>query len=94
MRLVDIECSEVTEVLYRRAFTSRADIQEFLDNIPTANAEPIRPGKWEFKKYVGEDYYKCSCCGQEYPIPPTWDAYDIKEYLNYCSNCGAKMIKE
>lgn len=51
-------------------------------------------GKWIFKKYVGEDYYKCSCCDQEYPFPPAWDAYDIKEYFKYCSNCGARMIEE
>lgn len=36
MRFVDIESSAVTEVIGRRAFRSRTDIQEFLDNIPTA----------------------------------------------------------
>lgn len=36
MRFVDIESNAVTEVIGRRAFRSRADIQEFLDNIPTA----------------------------------------------------------
>lgn len=37
MRFVDIECEAVTEVIGRRAFKSRRDIQEFLDNIPTAD---------------------------------------------------------
>lgn len=36
MRFVDIESNAVTEVIGRRAFRSRADIQEFLDSIPTA----------------------------------------------------------
>lgn len=36
MRFVDIEGNAVTEVIGRRAFRSRTDIQEFLDNIPTA----------------------------------------------------------
>lgn len=36
MRFVDIESNAVTEVIGRRAFRSRADIKEFLDNIPTA----------------------------------------------------------
>ena len=36
-RFVDIECDAVTEEIGRRAFTSRADIQEFLDNIPTVD---------------------------------------------------------
>ncbi len=51
-------------------------------------------GKWLFPKYVGQEYYKCSCCGTEYPEPPTWDAYDVNEYLKFCSACGAKMVKE
>ena len=37
MRFVDIECEAVTEVIGRRAFKTRADIQEFLDNIPTVD---------------------------------------------------------
>ena len=56
--------------------------------------EPKKIGKWVFKKYVGEDYYRCSCCGQEYPFPPNWCEYDIHEYLKYCSACGARMTEE
>ena len=48
MRFVDIECNAVTEVIGRRAFRSRADIQEFLDNIPTA--EVIEVAKVEEAK--------------------------------------------
>lgn len=55
---------------------------------------PVKEGKWLFPKYAGEEYYKCSCCGTEYPIPPAWDTCDVHEYLKYCSACGAKMIKE
>ena len=51
-------------------------------------------GKWLFPKYAGQEYYKCSCCGKDYPLPPTWNAYDVLKYLNYCSSCGAKMSKE
>lgn len=94
MRLVDIECSAVTEVIGRRAFTSRDDIREFLDNIPTADAELIRRGKWEFSIWAGQKYYKCSCCGKDYPLPPTWNTYDVNKYLKYCSACGARMNKE
>ena len=36
MRFVDIDCEAVTEVIGRRAFKNLGDIQEFLDNIPTA----------------------------------------------------------
>lgn len=48
MRFVDIEGNAVTEVIGRRAFRSRADIQEFLDNIPTA--EVIEVAKVEEAK--------------------------------------------
>lgn len=40
-RYVDIECDAVTEVLSRRAFKTRQDIQDFLDNIPTANVVSV-----------------------------------------------------
>ena len=43
-RYVDIECSAVTEVIGRRAFKNREDIQDFLDNIPTADVEPVKHG--------------------------------------------------
>ena len=36
-RYVDIECDAVTKVLPRRAFKTRQDIQDFLDNIPTVD---------------------------------------------------------
>ena len=65
-----------------------------VDGISDITLEPRRLGQWVFKKYVGEDYYKCSCCGQEYPFPPNWCEYDIHEYLKYCSACGAKITKE
>lgn len=40
-RYVDIECDAVTEVLPRRAFKTRQDIQDFLDNIPTVDVAPV-----------------------------------------------------
>ena len=55
---------------------------------------PEKTGKWLFPKYAGEEYYKCSECGTEYPVPPTWDAWDVKEYLKYCTDCGVRMTEE
>ena len=51
-------------------------------------------GKWIFNKWAGQEYYKCSCCGKDYPLPPAWTAYDINKYLKYCSACGARMTEE
>lgn len=55
-RYVDIECDAVTEVLPRRAFKTRQDIQDFLDNIPTADVAPVVHGRW-----IQVDSTKCRC---------------------------------
>ena len=62
--------------------------------VPTIKLEEPKVGKWIFNKWAGQEYYKCSCCGKDYPLPPTWNAYDINKYLNYCSACGARMKVE
>lgn len=57
MRFVDIEGNAVTEVIGRRAFRSRADIQEFLDNIPTADvieAAKVEEAKQNLLQVVDE----------------------------------------
>ena len=48
-------------------------------------------GKWIFNKWAYQEYYRCSCCKKDFPLPPAWTANDIKKYLKYCSICGAKM---
>lgn len=84
-RYVDIECDAVTEVLYRRAFKSREDIKEFLDNIPTVDVVKVKHGEWVkpecetlYRLYSGN---KCSECGFVY----------CGDKTPYCPNCGAKM---
>lgn len=86
-RFVDIECTAVTEVIGRRKFESREDIQEFLDNIPTADVVEVRHGKWEAKEHTSistnRHYYtfRCSECKK-------WNGTHRQ---NYCPSCGAKM---
>lgn len=86
-RYVDVECTAVTEVIGRRKFESREDIQEFLDNIPTADVVEVRHGKWEAKEHTSistnRHYYtfRCSECKK-------WNGTHRQ---NYCPNCGAKM---
>ena len=74
-RYIDAECDCVTEVINRRAFNSREDVQDFLDNIPTADVVPVKHGRWISAKY------KCSECGVL-----VWG-----NDFNYCPNCGAEM---
>lgn len=63
-RYVDIECDAVTEVLPRRAFKTRQDIQDFLDNIPTADVVSVIR-----KQVVGyEGLYEVDQFGRVYGI--------------------------
>lgn len=87
-RYVDIECDAVTEVLPRRAFKTRQDIQDFLDNIPTVDVTPVRHGRWIERK---EHFYFQNGCKE-------WINFYCSECdapnnspTDYCPNCGAKM---
>lgn len=96
-RYVDIECDAVTEVLPRRAFKTRQDIQDFLDNIPTVDVTPVRHGRWigcngEIVDWdennPGCPRHSCFCS-----ICKSWltasDEFPVIAY--FCPNCGAKM---
>ena len=50
-----------------------------------------KTGKWLFNSYNGIDYYRCSCCGTEYPLPPTWNISAIMQFVKFCSYCGATI---
>lgn len=83
-RYVDIECDAVKEALLRCAFKTRQDIQDFLDNIPTADVAPAVHGRWgtgRFNPETGDYEEQCAHCrnfSKEYSKP-------------YCPNCGARM---
>ena len=54
-----------------------------IDDIPAADVAPVVHARW-----IGNYNSHCSCCGAF-----CTGAY-IKEYPNYCPNCGAKMDVE
>ena len=41
MRLIDLDSEYIQETLYRRAFKTRQDIEEWLNNAPTIDAVPV-----------------------------------------------------
>lgn len=99
-RYIDVECDCVKEVIDRRAFNSREDIQDFLDNIPAADVAPVKCGFWKpisesemtgfNPKFAGRDPiagYKCSNCGDE----AIFSCNDEFVLSDYCPNCGADM---
>jgi hypothetical protein len=63
------------------------------ENIPKADVELVRHGKWYFTEY---EYFSCSECGESYynGCDTTAEAKErLKsgDYYNYCPFCGAKM---
>ena len=89
-RYVDIECDAVTEALLRCAFKTRQDVQDFLDNIPTADVTPVVHGHWIWHEEEFE--YECSVCHCRFDYNHTFEIFDHGfQYANYCPNCGAKM---
>ena len=55
------------------------DIGQVLNDLPSAEAEPVRHGKWVELRPL-KNIFVCSLCGQ-------WGDY----HWNYCPNCGTKM---
>lgn len=59
-------------------------VKEWLDELPTVD---VRSGRWEVKsELVGGSrryWIGCSVCGNEY-----------EKSVNYCPNCGSRMVSE
>lgn len=62
------------------------EIFKAIKEVPAADVEPVRYGRWINKKGGFWDVAQCSVCGSSCPtagIPP-----------RYCQSCGAKMDLE
>ena len=62
-------------------------IEEYIDNAPTIDAEPVRHGLWIQSKIV-PDYHYCSLCKVAHKMQMSCNVYVL---LKYCPHCGAKM---
>lgn len=60
-----------------------------IDEMPTAEAEPVKHGRWIFEEHPDSYYYhwECSNC-------KAWFSDNARFGYNYCPNCGAKMDME
>lgn len=58
-----------------------------IENIPTADVEPVRHGKWDYYEasISVRPHFRCSICNS-----PRYEHYVCNDF-RYCPNCGAKM---
>lgn len=76
----------------RHAWAKGLEPTQYIEQIPAADVEPVRYGKWIHSEIEDDDWgrtfheWTCSVCGYSVAHNPTGE--------NYCPNCGAKMDKE
>ena len=69
-------------------------ILDLIDDLPTADVQPVRHGRWNEESpdcLDGDSVYVCSVCGE------TWTLIEgtpLDNNMHYCPNCGAKMEEE
>lgn len=64
----------------------RDEVENVLFDIPSADVEPVRHGRWITK---GQDFF-CSVCGEE----SAYNWHGASKFSNYCPTCGARMDGE
>ena len=84
-RYIDVECDMVTEVIGRRAFRNRSDIQDFLDSIPTVDVvSVVRCKDCKHCEYINDefakDHYQCKRQGNFAQKKPN-------DYCSYGEKC-------
>lgn len=80
----------LTELQNPELFNVLPRFLQILRDLPAADVEPVRHGRWErcfedWRQQIEGD--KCSACGFEYY------GTGISRF-HYCPNCGAKMCLE
>ena len=71
-----------------------ADNMDIIIDIPAADVQPVRRGKWE---QIGEQSAKCTECGgvlKSNGVDKTGKALIFNGVYHYCPFCGADMRAE
>ena len=63
------------------------DIRQFINDVPTVDAQPVKHGRWEFCSNLMGEYFKCSECGYKGDVPTCMG----EPIYIFCPNCSAKM---
>ena len=87
-RLIDADAADTERIsCYYGGCCYIEDVQEWLDDQPTIDAEPVRHGYWETVQVWKDNpqtTLKCSVCKTAQPI------YEHDNW-GYCPFCGAMM---
>lgn len=68
------------------------EIQEAIDEMPAADVQPVKHGRWE---QIGKQSAKCTACGgvlKSNGIDKTGKALIFNAVYHYCPYCGARLI--
>ena len=88
MRLIDADKADVEFIsCYYGNHCYIEEVQEWLDEQPTIDAEPVVHGEWIMRG--GRRY--CSACGQMACVTRDREDFWYTCGTNYCPNCGADM---
>ena len=94
MRLIDADAVDMSEsgiIGYTSRESACEAAQDYIDSLPTIEAEPVVHAHWEtptkFGHYLSLDIPHCSACGYA-PLG------GISKDEKFCAGCGAKMDEE
>ena len=98
MRLIDADKADVNDIsCYYGASAYLEDVQEWLNEQPTADVEKVKHG-YNKSSMNPVDEFICSECGAMFAdvslVEEDEENGDINYYefeFKYCPNCGAKM---
>lgn len=85
MRLIDADAADVNEICcFYGSECGLEDVEEWLNEQPTIDAEPVRRGQWDSEN-------RCTVCGHLCATVTLKDGTRLHIRTPYCPGCGAKM---
>ena len=81
MRLIDLDSDYIQETLYRRAFKTRQDIEDWLNSAPTIDAVPVVRCKYCIRRYDTDECPMCFLIEGKY--------YEYTNENGFC-DCGER----
>lgn len=68
------------------------DVIRGVKELPAADVEPVKHGRWIEQDSWGDTYYTCSICGGDF-VTLDGESPEENEFY-FCPMCGAKMDAE